>query len=189
MALILKQSTATDVLIGPFVDSTDGYTSEEGHAPTVLVSKNGQALATKNDATTPVVDNAGCFNCELDATDTNTVGSLVLVVEGNSTHLPVRHEFQVVEETIYDAYYASSAAGIEANALTTLSQGKPSATPSLAEAVMYLYWQEVYAKVVVDTNTLNQKQIFDDSGSGVLYESDIADASSIFTKSEVQSGA
>jgi len=108
---ILKQSTAVDVLLGPFVDRTDGYTAEEGESPCVLLSKNGQALAAKNDATTPTHDDAGYYNCELDATDTGTVGTLVLVVEASANALPVRHEFQVVEEAVYEALFASSAPG------------------------------------------------------------------------------
>ena len=70
---VLRQSTAADVLIGPFVDSTDGYTSEDGLSPSVELSKNGQTLAAKNDATTPTSDDLGMYNCELDATDTNTI--------------------------------------------------------------------------------------------------------------------
>ena len=42
MALLLRQSTAVDVLIGPFVDLTDGATAEEAESPTVLLSKNGR---------------------------------------------------------------------------------------------------------------------------------------------------
>jgi hypothetical protein len=112
MAMILKQATAVDVLIGPFVDEDDGVTAEEGLSPAVLLSKNGQALAAKNDATTPVHDDAGYYNCELDATDTDTVGTLVLVVEGGTGALPVRHELYVVEEAIYDALFGASATGL-----------------------------------------------------------------------------
>lgn len=111
--LVLRQSTAVDVLIGPFVDSTDGYTAETGVSPSVSVSKNGQALAAKNDATTPTHDADGYYNCELDATDTNTVGTLVLIVPGSATSLPVRHEYQVIEEDAYDAIYASGAHPVE----------------------------------------------------------------------------
>jgi hypothetical protein len=109
MALILKQSTAADVLIGPFLDDADGSTAEEGESPSVLLSKNGQTLAAKNDVTTPVHDDAGYYNCELDATDTNTVGTLALIVEASANALPVRHEFQVVEEAVYDAFFGASA--------------------------------------------------------------------------------
>jgi|DEB0MinimDraft_3_1074331.scaffolds.fasta_scaffold14301_1 hypothetical protein len=109
--MILKQSTAVDVLIGPFVDLTDGATAETGESPTVKLSKNGQALAAKNDVTTPVHDADGYYNCELDATDTNTVGTMILTVAASASALPVRHEFQVIEEAIYDDLYGASAAG------------------------------------------------------------------------------
>ena len=109
MTQILRQSTAVDVLIGPFVDSGDGYTAETGLSPSVKLSKNGQTLGAKNDATTPAHDADGYYNCELDATDTNTVGTLVLSVVGSATSLPVRHEFQVLDEVAYDALYGSSA--------------------------------------------------------------------------------
>ena len=112
---ILRESTAVDVLIGPFVDGTDGYTAEEGLTPSVLLSKNGQALGAKNDATDPTHDDAGYYNCELDATDTGTIGTLVLIVESDGTALPVRHEYQVVATEIYDALFASDADGFNAD--------------------------------------------------------------------------
>lgn len=111
MAQTLRQSTAVDVLIGPFVDLTDAATAETGESPSVKLSKNGQALAAKSDVTTPVHDADGYYNCELDATDTNTVGTMVLTVAASGTALPVRHEYQVIEEAAYDAMYAASAAG------------------------------------------------------------------------------
>ena len=109
MTQILKQSTAVDVLIGPFVDLTDGATAEAGESPSVELSKNGQTLAAKSDATTPAYDDLGYYNCELDATDTNTVGTMILAVAATASALPVRHEFQVLEEAVYDRMYASGA--------------------------------------------------------------------------------
>lgn len=108
---ILRQSTAVDVLIGPFVDLADGYTAETSETPSVKLSKNGQTMAAKNDATTPAHDADGYYNCELDATDTNTVGTLTLAVAASANALPVRHEFQVVEESVYDRMFATSAVG------------------------------------------------------------------------------
>lgn len=124
MTQILRQSTAVDVLIGPFLDSGDAYTAETGLSPAVKISKNGQALAAKSDVTVPVHDADGYYNCELDATDTNTVGTIVLTVAGSATHLPVRHEFQVIEEATYDYLYAAGAtpiADINAECDTALS--------------------------------------------------------------------
>ena len=109
----LRQSTAVDVLIGPFVDSTDGDTAETAltiAAADVRLSKNGQNMAAKNDATACVHDEEGMYNCELDATDTNTVGSLVLLVH-ESGALHVRHEYQVLEEAVYDALFDAGATG------------------------------------------------------------------------------
>ncbi len=106
----LRQSTAVDVLLGPFVDKTDGATGETGESPSVKLSKNGQALGAKNDATTPVHDADGYHNCELDATDTDTVGTLTLTVAASAEALPVRHEFQVLTQDAYDYIYASDAA-------------------------------------------------------------------------------
>ena len=113
MAMVLRQSTADDVLIGPFLDITDGATAETGESPAVKLSKNGQALGAKNDATTPVHDADGYHNCELDATDTNTIGTLVLTVVASANALPVRHEFQVIEQAIYDALYVLNADGFD----------------------------------------------------------------------------
>ena len=109
---ILRQSTAVDVLIGPFVDSTDGDAEETGLTiaqADVRLSKNGQTAAQKNDNTTCAHDADGLYNCELDATDTNTVGQLTLYVHVAGA-LCVRHDFQVVEENVYDAWFAASAA-------------------------------------------------------------------------------
>jgi hypothetical protein len=118
---ILKQSTAVTVKIGPFVDILDGAAAETGETPSVKLSKNGAALAAKSEGTTPGHDADGYYNCALNGTDTETPGTLVLTVAASATALPVRHEFQVVEEAIYNDLFASGAAGLaKAAALTTV---------------------------------------------------------------------
>jgi hypothetical protein len=129
MALFLKQSTAVDVLIGPFVDSANGYTSEEGLSPAVEISKNGQALAARNGTpATPTVDDFGYYNCELDATDTGTLGTLVLAVEGTATALPVRHEYMVIPANAYDALFGGTDV-LQADVTQWL--GQAAATPTV----------------------------------------------------------
>ena len=111
----LRQSTAVDVKIGPFVDSGDGDAEETGLTiaqADVLLSKNGQTGAQKNDATSCAHAEDGMYNCELDATDTDTVGQLTLGVHVASA-LFVRHDWQVVEEAVYDRDYASGATGVD----------------------------------------------------------------------------
>lgn len=110
----LRANTAVDVLIGPFVDITDGNTTEDSLTLTqaeIKLSKNGQALTQKTDATSAVFDDDGYYNCELDATDTGTEGNLVLIVHQSANALPVRHEFNVLAEAAWDSLYAAKDTG------------------------------------------------------------------------------
>lgn len=106
----LRANTAVDILIGPFVDDTDGKTAETGLTIDVELSKLGQALANKSDATAPVHDAAGdidgYYNCELDTTDTNTEGTLTVVCFAAGA-LPVRHDFMVLAEAAWDSKYVA----------------------------------------------------------------------------------
>lgn len=110
MALELRANTAVDVLIGPFVDDGDGDTADTDATLVVELSKNGQALATKNEGTNPSHDAAGTvdgyYNCQLDTTDTNTEGNMVLVVH-HADDLPVRHEYSVLAEAAWDSKYVA----------------------------------------------------------------------------------
>lgn len=115
MALIIKQSTAQDILLGPFVDESDGKTAETGFTiedEHVLLFKQDtgtyDSFAAKNESTNCTHRANGYYTCPLDATDTNTVGQLIVTCSF-SGGLPVRHEFQVVEEAIYDTMYVSGA--------------------------------------------------------------------------------
>jgi hypothetical protein len=120
----LRQSTAVDVAIGPFLDATDGVTAETGltiSQADVRLKKNNGAWAQVNDATSATHEEAGWYEKELDATDTNTVGSLIISIQ-ESGALPVWHEFQVVEEAVYDMLFAGSALGYIANAPVNVAQ-------------------------------------------------------------------
>lgn len=101
---LLKQSTAVDLPIGPFLDATDGVTIENGLTLTqadIRLKKNGAAWAQKNAAQTLSHEENGWYEVSLDATDTNTLGHLVLAVN-ESGALPVWHEFMVVPAHVYD---------------------------------------------------------------------------------------
>lgn len=103
---LLKQSTSVTLRIGPFLDKTDGVTEETalGLAATdVQISKAGGAFANKSDATAPAHDSDGWYSCVLNATDTGTVGRLVVKVHDSTTHLPVWHEFMVLPANAYDS--------------------------------------------------------------------------------------
>lgn len=118
----LRQSTASQsVLIGPFVD-TDGaaVTGLTIDAADIRLSKNGGNIAGKNSGG-GTHDELGMYTITLDATDTDTVGRLQLVVAETGA-LIVRHDYEVIEEAVYDALYASSAPGYVANAPVNVAQ-------------------------------------------------------------------
>ena len=112
--MFLKQSTASQsVIIGPFVDKTDGNTQETGLTianTDIRLSKNGGNLAAKTSGG-GTHDEEGWYTITLDATDTNTVGMLQLFCHIEASALPVYHEFDVIEEAVYVDMFASSAAG------------------------------------------------------------------------------
>jgi hypothetical protein len=101
----LKQSTSVDVGIGPFLDETDGKTAETALTmtqPDVRLKKNDGAWAQKAAAQTLTHEEAGWYEVTLDATDTNTLG-LLLVAIHESGALPVWREFMVVAANVYDS--------------------------------------------------------------------------------------
>ena len=110
MTTWLKQSTATDVELGPFVDDTDGKTAETGltisQADCQLI-KNGGAAAQKNDATSATHLAGGHYKVPLNTTDTNTLGRLRLYVN-ESGALPAWRDFMVLPANIYDSLVGGS---------------------------------------------------------------------------------
>tara|TARA_R100001594_G_scaffold93186_1_gene127538 strand:+ start:10094 stop:11188 length:1095 start_codon:yes stop_codon:yes gene_type:complete len=116
--LYLKQSTASQpIMIGPFVDDTDGATSETGLTianTDIRLSKNGGNMAAKNSGG-GTHDENGYYQITLDATDTDTVGRLQISIKVTGA-LAVWKEAQVLEEDIYDALFGASAAGFDSNA-------------------------------------------------------------------------
>lgn len=121
----LKQSTAVTVMIGPFIDDTDGKTAETGltiSQADVRLSKNAGNMAQKGDATSCTHDELGYYTCPLSTTDTNTLGVLRLMVhEGGA--LPVWQDYMVVPANVWDSYFGADklqvhAAEITANLIT-----------------------------------------------------------------------
>lgn len=110
MACFLKQSTAIEIKLGPFVDSTDGFTAETALTITqseVLLAKNDGDWAQKNEATSLVHESNGWYRCLLNTTDTNTLG-ILLVQVAESGALPVWREFMVLPAMVYDSLVAGT---------------------------------------------------------------------------------
>ena len=109
MATWLRQSTSVDVPIGPFLDNVDGFTAETGLTitqPDIRLKKNAAAWAQKAAAQTLTHEENGWYEVTLDATDTNTLGILVVAVH-ESGALPVWREFLVVPAQVWDSYLST----------------------------------------------------------------------------------
>ena len=133
----LRQSTASqEVPLGYFLDTTDGNTEETG-----LTIANTDIKVWKSGATSIVNKNSGgathmsngIYYATLDATDTNTVGNLVLFVNVADA-LSVRLECYVLEEDIFDALFDSGADAFDSNSRVDVGSwlGTAAATPTTA---------------------------------------------------------
>lgn len=102
---LLRQSTATTIVVGPIADSTDA-SAETGQtiaqANVLLWKEGGTTLAQKNDATTCTHRSNGLYTCPINTTDTNTLGKLIVNVAMSGT-LVYRDDYTVVPASVYDA--------------------------------------------------------------------------------------
>jgi hypothetical protein len=101
----LKQSTAFTFRIGPFVDSTDGFTAETALSiaqADIQISKNGGAFAQTSASPTTTHDADGWYQCPLTATDTNTLGDLTVQIVMTGA-LPVFRHFTVIPAQVFES--------------------------------------------------------------------------------------
>jgi len=121
----LRQSTASqEILLGPFVDSTDGSTAETAltiNASDIKIWKHGATTEANKNSGGATHIAAGRYYAVLDATDTDTVGMMEINVSVSGA-LPVRRPYMVLEEAIYDMLFASSANGDSAGITTLLTR-------------------------------------------------------------------
>lgn len=116
---VLRENTATRVTVGPFIDVGDGYTPElaltatnehltfvvdDAGVPTLVLDAVA-TVAGANDLVHITNDNAGYYDLELTAAQTNYTGRAVLSINYLTDHLPVFHEFQIVSANVYDSLY------------------------------------------------------------------------------------
>lgn len=95
--------------MGKFVDSVDGNTAETLLAISqadIRLSKNGGAFAPTNNVAGAVHDEAGFYNVPLDATDTNTLGHLRVVVH-EAGALYVKDDLMVMPANVWDSLFAA----------------------------------------------------------------------------------
>jgi len=112
MPIYLRQSTASqEIPLGYFLDSTDGNTEETGLTianTDIKVWKTGATtLASKNSGGATHISN-GVYYTVLDATDTNTIGPLVVFIHVAGA-LAIKVECVVLDEAVYDVLFCTVA--------------------------------------------------------------------------------
>jgi len=111
MALPLKYNTASQtIILGPFLDDTDGKTPKTAltiaNTDIKLKKHNGTSDTNKNSGGATHIAN-GYYYTTLDATDTDTIGRLIISVNATGA-LPVWHEFIVYPAEVFDYLFAAA---------------------------------------------------------------------------------
>lgn len=106
MSMWLRQSTASqEILLGRFVDSSDGDTEESGltiaNTDIKLWKDGATTLASKNSGGATHIS-GGNYYAVLDATDTDTLGKLEVHVHVAGA-LAVKREYMVLPAMVYDS--------------------------------------------------------------------------------------
>lgn len=119
MSIILRQSTQVQLPVGPFRNYLDGVSMVTGiviagsPAPVdqaELLKAGGAATVDISSATWAAISGVdGHYHITLTTSHTDTIGPGKLVFTDADAFIPVTVDFQVVEEAVYDAYFASSA--------------------------------------------------------------------------------
>ena len=183
--MFLKQSTATTIILGPFVDDTDGKTAETALTLTqadIRLSKNAGTYAQKSDTGSASHMELGHYACSLNTTDTNTLGRLRIAVH-EAGALPVWIDYLILPANVYDSLISTdklqvhaveidnnliTAAAIAANAITS-DQLATTAAAEIADAV----WDEA---ISAHTTPGTTGEALDDASAGSATASAIADA-------------
>ena len=127
MAIPLKQATASQVVIlGPFMDASDGKTPKTGltiAAADLKIWKHGAtALVAKNSGGATELAN-GLYYCTLDATDTSAMGGLVVICTVTG----------IVPKALDCECYPCAVGGVNLNAIDGLATNGNNATLNLKQ--------------------------------------------------------
>ena len=123
--IFVKEDTAVTIMVGPFLDATDGVTEEAGLSPVSEISKNGGAFATGPTGTHSA---EGWYTLALTAAHTNTAGVLIVKAHDSANHLPVWHEVMVMPTNVWDSMFGTDKLQVDVSEWL----GTAAATPTVA---------------------------------------------------------
>jgi hypothetical protein len=118
----VRQSTAFECAIGPVLDA-DGVAVTNGVVGDFKLKKTTGNFAALNGSATLTHVSAGFYDLVLTTSDTDTVGLCCVAID-DTTNACAPLYLQVIEEAVYDAFYAASATGavpVASGGITTAS--------------------------------------------------------------------
>lgn len=144
----IRQSTATTIVLGPFLNPTDGITPVTGLAAPgtskATLSKNG-VPAVYTVASWTEFGN-GIYTLSLSTSDTGSAGRLRIDFEDAANYGPVWQEYGVVSPSAFDFLYGATALPVNATQwggtnvtgmpLPTSTYTAPPATATIAAAIL-----------------------------------------------------
>jgi hypothetical protein len=181
----LRRGTAVNLTVGPAYDKTDGVTPEtdltfaderitfaiqsQSTAAAVLPLNNQAGSTSDSTHTLDYLSSAvGLLRLRLTSSDVSTQGSAMLIITNTTSHVPIFHEFVVLEETRYDALVAASttfAANVASFGATPLLQlgvvGQGTAQQSSSNSLT------LASTMVYATDEINGATLLVTSGTGV----------------------
>lgn len=117
--LYIRQNATHKVVIGPVVAVANGYvpvttlalnTADEAEA---ILHDNATVVDISGYTFAAITTADGYYHLTLQSGISGTVGHMTVVINDDSLCLPVKAEFTVLEEAVYDQYFAASAAGAQ----------------------------------------------------------------------------
>jgi len=147
--LVLRQSTAIDIRLGPFVAIADGITPITA-AQTItnwdqgeVLKENGAATVAMAGAIAAVTGCGGWYDYTVASGDVDTVGEVVFVCQDASVFLPVFVRAMVVEEAVYDEIYDATAA-LNVGSAASVTAGVTLAAGAVTDASLAGGLESVY---------------------------------------------
>lgn len=150
-----RQSTAFETAIGPVLDA-DGVAVTDCVVGDFKIKKTSGNFAALNGSATLTHVSAGMYDLVLTTSDVDTVGLCCISIDDTvNACLPLF--LQVIEEAVYDAFYAASATGLLPANVTQIGGDAQSATDlkDFADAGYDPATNKVAGVVLVDTVTTN----------------------------------
>lgn len=120
----IRQGATHKVVIGPVVAVANGYvpvtslTLSGADEAEAILHDNGTVVDISGYTFAAITTADGYYHLTLQSGISGTVGHMTVVINDDSLCLPVKAEFTVVEEAVYDAFYAASAPGLVGTAQT-----------------------------------------------------------------------